>query len=292
MRSAVLLLALTLSLVFAGVSTQAARARHVMAAVRQEASPGGADASLHRHFDELLDLYVRDGEVYYGALKSDRAKLDRYVASLAIVEGFDGWTRERQLALWLNAYNACVLQTIVSNYPIRGRSSAYPSDSIRQVPGAFDRTAHRIAGRALTLDAIENSVLPGFKDPRVYFALGRGAMGSGRLRSEAYTGDALATQLEQVAAEVVTRPVLLRVDQVAKRIVASPIFGWHEAEFVSAYAPAADARFANRSPIERAIVGFAVPHLLPSEVELVNENSFQLAYGTFDWQLNDLARRR
>src|SRR5262245_30422893 len=37
---------------------------------------------LHRPLDELLDIYVRDGFVYYNALRSDRAKLDRYVASL------------------------------------------------------------------------------------------------------------------------------------------------------------------------------------------------------------------
>src|SRR5689334_14801282 len=33
--------------------------------------------------DFILDTYVRDGEVYYRALKSDRARLDTYVASLA-----------------------------------------------------------------------------------------------------------------------------------------------------------------------------------------------------------------
>ncbi len=251
-----------------------------------------AEGSLHRPLDQLLDLYVRDGEVYYNALKGDRAKLDRYIASLAAPDGYDAWPRERQIALWLDAYNACVLQTVVTHYPIRGRSPAYPPDSIRQIPGAFDRITHRVAGRTLTLDAIENTVLPAFKDPRVYFALGRGALGSGRLRSEAYTGEALEGQLKQVAAEVDTRPALFRVDQAAKRLVASPIFGWHEADFVSAYAAAADPRFANRGPIERAIVAFTLPNLLPSEVEFINQNTFELGYGTFDWRLNDLAGRR
>ena len=36
-----------------------------------------------RNLDEVLDLYVRDGEVYYRALKTERAKLDGYVNSLA-----------------------------------------------------------------------------------------------------------------------------------------------------------------------------------------------------------------
>ena len=33
--------------------------------------------------DQLLDLYVRDGFVYYRALKADRAKLDGYVSQAA-----------------------------------------------------------------------------------------------------------------------------------------------------------------------------------------------------------------
>jgi hypothetical protein len=46
--------------------------------------------------------------------------------------------------------------------------------------------------------------------------LGRGAASSGRLRSEAYVASRLDRQLEDVAAEVVTRPVVFRIDQVAK----------------------------------------------------------------------------
>src|SRR3974377_1723207 len=77
------------------------------AALRQQQAPAGGEDSLHRPLDQLLDLYVRDGEVYYGALKSARAKLDRYVASLAPADGYDSWPRERQIALWLAAAHAC-----------------------------------------------------------------------------------------------------------------------------------------------------------------------------------------
>ena len=40
---------------------------------------------LHRPFDEILDIYVRDGLVYYFALKQERAKFDRYVQALGEV---------------------------------------------------------------------------------------------------------------------------------------------------------------------------------------------------------------
>ena len=41
--------------------------------------------ALHRPFDEILDVYVRDGLVYYYALKQERAKFDRYVQALGDV---------------------------------------------------------------------------------------------------------------------------------------------------------------------------------------------------------------
>src|SRR4029450_1451888 len=144
--------------------------------------------------DFILDTYVRDGEVYYRARKSDRARLDTYVASLAGA-AVAQQPRDTQLAFWLNAYNTIVLRTVIDHYPIQGRSAEYPSKRVRQIPGAFDRLPHRVAGKTLTLDQIEQAVLPEFHDPRVYFALGRGAIGSGRLRSEPFAAAKLEAQL-------------------------------------------------------------------------------------------------
>jgi len=36
----------------------------------------GVPSDLHKPFDEILDVYVRDGYVYYRALKTERGKLD------------------------------------------------------------------------------------------------------------------------------------------------------------------------------------------------------------------------
>ena len=253
--------------------------------------PAAGDA-LHKPLDRLLDLYVRDGFVYYNALKADHAALDRYVTALGEVTAgeLSGWPRERQLAFWINAYNAIVLQAVARHYPIRGTAPQYPRNSIRQIPGAFERTPHRVAGRSLTLDAIEKSVLPGLRDPRAYLALGRGAAGSGRLRSEAYDGDRLGEQLRLVARETVTLPWLFRVDQLRRQVQLSPIFGWHEAEFVAAY-PGVAGRFEGRGPIERAVLAFVEPYLMPAEVAYLQDNRFEVRYLEFDWSLNDLGTR-
>ena len=123
-----------------------------------------ASARAQSNYDQLLDLYVRDGFVYYRALKQDRTKVDAYVAGLSTA-AIEAAPKGEQLAFWLNAYNAIVLRTIIDHYPIPQRTAEYPPHSIRQIPGAFERLPHKVAGRTLTLDQIEQTVLPAFHDP-------------------------------------------------------------------------------------------------------------------------------
>ena len=260
----------------------------LVAAPHAQESP--ADSARRKSFDQVLDLYVRGGDVYYRALKSDRAKLDGYVNQLATAT-VDKRPRDEQIAFWLNAYDALVLRTVIDHYPIAGRSADYPSKSIRQIPGAFERTPHRVAGRSLTLDQIEKDVLPEFHDPRVYFALGRGAVGGGRLRSEAFVPARLEEQLAEVAAECVTRAQCAQLDHEGGKMAVSSIFSWHEKEFADAYGDKAPAAVANRSPIERAAVAFVFPKLLSAERDMIEKNTFQVVYKPFDWTLNDLTGR-
>jgi hypothetical protein len=265
----------------------------VLAAVSMAAQSRPETELLHRPLDQILDVYVRDGFVYYRAVKSERGRLDRYVASLNVPAAtYNGWSREGQMAYWINAYNAFVLQTVINHYPIRGKAGTYPSSSIRQIPGAFDQVKHRAAGRSLTLDEIEKTILPQFKDPRVYLALGRGAVGSGRLRSEAYTTARVMEQLESVHADFLLQRELLRIDRIAGTISVTPVVSWREAEFVEAYAAKAHERFASRSPVERAILGFITPRLLSLELEMVEKNAFKVVFHPFDWRLNDLTGGR
>jgi hypothetical protein len=259
---------------------------------REQPSPAAADP-LHRPLDQILDVNVRDGLVYYRALRSERGRLDRYASSLNVPAAtYDRWTREQKMAFWVNAYNVFVLQTVINNYPIRGRSATYPASSIRQIPGAFEQTRHRAAGRSVTLDEIEKTILPEFKEPRLFLALGRGAVGSGRLRSEAYTAERIGSQLDAIQKEFVTQATMLKIDRTGGQMAATPIFSWHEEEFVAAYDKGATGPFAQRSPIERAIVAFITPNLYPLEREFVQKNEFRVVFQPFDWRLNDLTGGR
>ena len=254
----------------------------VLTAQQFEPAPGAE--LLHRPLDQILDVNVRDGLVYYRALKAERGRLDRYVASLNVTPAtYQGWSKAQQMAFWVNAYNAFALELVINHYPLHG--------TVRQIPGGFDKTVWRAAGRSVTLDQIEKTILPEFKEPRLYLALGRGAVGGGRLRSEAYTADRLEKQLAGIQSDFVNDRHMYRLDRLTNTVFVSPIVSWHEAEFVAAY-DKADPKFAQRSPIERAVVAFITPALLPSEKEFVQKNEWKMAFIEMEWKLNDLTGGR
>ena len=64
-----------LCLLLAGVPTRAV----------QDQEPEVAVDPIHARLDRILDTYVRDGLVYYRALKAERRVLDNYVDALGAV---------------------------------------------------------------------------------------------------------------------------------------------------------------------------------------------------------------
>ena len=253
--------------------------------------PVGAQSSSERVFDQILDQYVRDGFVYYAALRAERRAFDGYVESLAErPDGFDAWSEAQRLAYWLNGYNALVLRTVIDHYPIRGTAPEFPEDSVMQIPGVFSRREHRIAGRRLTLQAIEDEPVAAFGDPRAHLALGRGAVGSPRLRSEAFSDDRLEAQLQAVVADFATTPHHVTLDRAGDEVVVSAVLGWRAERFAALAGANADGT--GRSPIERAVVALISPELFPSEREFLARNTFRLSYHDFDWRLNDLTGGR
>ncbi|NQW03657.1 MAG: DUF547 domain-containing protein [Acidobacteria bacterium] len=247
-----------------------------------------AQADSHALLDRVLDVYVRDGYVYYHALRIERANLDRYVASLDVSPADLARMDENDRhAFWVNAYNALVLRTVINAYPIHGTGDGFPASSVGQIPGAFSRVKHRVAGQVLTLDEIETQVIAGFGDGRFVFALGRGTIGSARLRSEVYRGARLDDQLNEAVEEFVRRTDNITIDRTNDVLTMTPLFSWREDLLVNTV----DGRgqmWSNRSPLERAVAAMAYPHLFPSEREFLARNTFRMQFGEYDWRLNDL----
>ena len=252
--------------------------------------PVGAQGPPTSGFERILDQYVRDGFVYYAALKVERRAFDQVIASLAArPQAFEAWSDARRLAYWINGYNALVLRTVIDDYPIRATSAEFPEKSVMQIPGMFTGREHQIAGERLTLKAIEEERIAPLGDPRAHLALGRGAVGSPRLRSEPFRELELETQLQAVVADFATTPIHVTVDRAADRVVVSALVGWQADQFAG-LAGADDGT--GRSALERGVVSLIAPALFPSERAFLAENTFQLSYHEFDWRLNDLTGGR
>jgi hypothetical protein len=81
---------------------------------------------------------------------------------------------------------------------------------------------------------------------------------------------------------------MIAIDRTAGTMSVTPIVSWNAERFVEAYDTGSNGAMAQRSPIERALVAFISPNLLPLEREFVQQNQFRVMYRTFDWRLNDL----
>lgn len=135
-------------------------------------------------YGEILKQYVTgNGLVDYRRLKNNRIALDNFCASVSSLDPaiYDAWTEKGKIALWINVYNALTLKVVLDHYPIKAsffESAIYPRNSIRQIPGVWDKLTFPVMGRELTLDGIEHGILRSkFGEPRIHIALVCGSMG-------------------------------------------------------------------------------------------------------------------
>jgi hypothetical protein len=237
-------------------------------------------------YGSLLTTYVVGDRIDYARLTANRSALDGVVTAFAAVTRDEeaGWSRPRRMAYWINAYNLFTLRAIVDHYPIRGRwLSLYPKNSIRQIDGVWTDLQWNAAGRRITLDAIEHSLLrPEFQDPRVHFALTCASLGCPPLTGEPYTGDELDAHLDRAAVRYLASPRGLVVAGTTLQL--SSIFKWYGNDF--------DARFsalgpAGRTVTDRALLAVAATYGPPAARTLARQASTRIAYLAYDWTLND-----
>ena len=197
----------------------------------------------HSAFDTLLKANVANGMVNYEAFRS-APTFGVYLASLAATDPAT-LSRDEQLAFWINAYNAYTIQLIVAHCE---------TESIRNInktlflklKGPWSEPMAKVGGKNYTLDDIEHRIIrPVYREPRIHMALVCAAMGCPPLRSEAYTGSRLATQLDdQTATFLLKSPSKNRIDLPRRIWHHSMIFGYYKDDFGGSVRDAA--RFAAR----------------------------------------------
>lgn len=191
----------------------------------------GEKAPSHQIWNELTKKNVAEnGDVNYKAFIQDSIKLNTYLALLS-----DGapnpktWTKEDQIAYWINAYNAFTVQLIIRNYPLK---------SIKEIGGklpfinsSWDIKFITLGGEKMDLNNIEHGILrKDFVEPRVHFALNCASVSCPKLRNEAYTAAKLEAQLTDQAKAFINDPSRNKIGD-GQTIKISKLFTWFEGDF-------------------------------------------------------------
>lgn len=240
----------------------------------------------HSLFDEVLRTHVDEaGMVDYAALKAEPDTLNRYLEQLAPVSGeqLEAWSREEQLAYWINAYNAYTLKVIIDHYPIDGggliSNLRFPASSIRHIDGVWDEKSWPVAGGDLTLDQMEHEKMRAELDePLIHFAVNCASIGCAQLRRHAYTSDQLDQQLRQAAKAFIADPSKVKVSE--DKLHLSKIFEWFGEDFE---------RFDRIDGYGKydGVVSYVLRHLPARERRLIRAKKPSIAWIEYDWGLND-----
>lgn len=207
--------------------------------------------------DSFLNTHVKDGKVDYKTIHNDPSELDAILKNAEKIS-VDVSDADNYQAFWINAYNLAVIKGIINNYPTKS-----PLDH----QGFFDKTTYSLAGKSITLNDIENTLLRAqFKDARFHFVLVCGALGCPPLINEAYVPSKLNTQLD-TQTKLAINGDFLKVNTKKKRVEASEIMKWYNEDFTTNGMSEID--FINTYRTEK----------IPT--------NYKLSYFSYNWSLNN-----
>lgn len=240
----------------------------------------------------VLKTYVdKMGMVNYKQLKAHREKLDAFARAISELDTktYEKWSKEDKVAFWINAYNGLTLKVIIDNYPIKSsffKSIYYPKNSIRQIPGVWDKKKFKVMGKDMSLEHIEHVILrKQFDEPGIHVALVCAAMGCPPLRDEPYLGNRLEEQFEKQTKRFLANPEKFMIDRKTGQVHLSPIFKWFGHDFTNKYGLAK--KLPGLSENETAVINFLSRHLDKDDRDYLMKGNFRIRYSKYDWSLNE-----
>lgn len=185
----------------------------------------------HAQYSELLKKHVSaTGKVDYKGFIRDSVQLNQYLKLLSANPPQNSWTREDQLAYWINAYNAFTVQLIIRHYPLKSIKDIGSRIKIPFVNTPWDIKFIRIGKERFDLNNIEHGILrEKFKEPRIHFAIVCASVSCPRLLNEAYVGSRINQQLDAQARGFINDRSRNNISPNAAQL--SQIFNWFRGDF-------------------------------------------------------------
>lgn len=244
----------------------------------------------HEQYQTVLLRYVdNQGRVDYAALKNQPEELEQYYDSITRYSPdshpqlFPG--KSHELAYWINAYNAGVLKTVITHYPIDSVVDVKNPAILSFFPdkaGFFYFQRLTFGGATTSLYYLENSVIRDrYKDPRIHFALNCASIGCPQLPQTPFTGDNLNSQLDFETTKFLAEPRNFRVDHNTKTIYLSSIFKWYEKDYTHWY----QEQYPESTP---SLLTYIRLYLSPDNQQLLDSvaQEYSIEFVEYDWGLN------
>lgn len=252
-----------------------------------------SDGFSHRCLEMLLERYVNSGDVDYEAWRASEPDVNELAGYLAAVATYSPETSpERfptpndELAYWIYGYNAYVLFSIISKWPVgRVIDLKAPIEPVEGF-GFFYRNRFIFGGRSYSLLSVENDMIRArYKDPRIHFVLNCGSESCPPLRPELPVGEELESLLQKAAAEFVNDPENVAIDDENGLIALSAIFDMYEVDFLN------DLK-ARAIPAPRGVIDY-IAYVADDALrrKLESAADYDVCFDRFDWNVNAVAAR-
>ncbi len=178
----------------------------------------------HQLWDDLLRTYVSSsGWVNYAGMRPEKARLEKYLALLQANPPQSSWSREEEMAFWINAYNAHTVKLILDHYPLK---------SIRDIDkgNPWDVKRIKIGNKLYSLNEIENEMLrKRFGDARIHFAVNCAAKSCPPLYNRAWQASTLSQTLDERAGAFINDKQYNLITP--SKASVSKIFEWYASDF-------------------------------------------------------------
>ena len=211
----------------------------------------------HLEWDRLLRKHVGpEGWVDYRGFTTDREALVAYLETLSNHAPSEQWSREAELAYYINLYNAATILLILEQYPL---------ESIRDISRPWGKKRIQIGDQRFSLSEIEHGILRKMGEPRIHFALNCASFSCPKLQPQAYMEETLEAQLERATRDFINDSSRNDLSNGQARL--SRIFKWYQKDF---------------STGGTTLIGFINRYLdepLPAAT--------RVSYLPYDWSLNE-----
>jgi hypothetical protein len=213
-------------------------------------------------FNSLLQKHVtKDGFVDYKNFNGQ--KLRKYTMYLENTKPEKTWSKNKEKAFWINAYNAYTIHLIMhAKYTNELKNSIM--DIKKDGKTAWKIPFAKVGGKTYTLDYIEHEILrKNFFDPRIHVGVNCGSGSCPKLSNIAFTEENIDAELEKLMKGFVNDSSRNNISE--NNIQISSIFDWFKQDFTKS--------------------GSVIEYLNSySEVKINSEA--KTSYLKYDWSLN------